>query len=553
MFAKPLRKFFLKVHPDFFTSAPSQMQQNARSLQNLLAVLDWHKQFQGGRHVPPPQSSYNFVFHCRQAQDKTTLLSSKLEFPSDMKFTKKTAGTVQLALEDVLGDLLRQAEVPTDALTTPLTGGPKERKRLASEFAESISEHWAEARVPTLDELMAADLVRVSRDLTPRETAIALVKVKQLLEAKRLKYELWYAVPLVLVPSEAGFSASDCPGFLLAPWDFSPEAFVEFVTVHQDTLRQHRDELLERAERIESALEGLQAALGLAELSTPDLLPLPVGASASGSEPPRQVTGALPKASGNGDTRQVQVADRSPGTDIALTVPTAEIETAVAVLHGMVEELRAANLEGVGVELSDTWGIRHNGRISVNARRLASGEPNATSELREFLGHVRPRLPELRQRFSDAKKAERLMQVYSRRIEHVLRCHVDVTMDAPYVHKLEFLKELWESAYHLVPYGLEGFTFCLGSVAAFDWDLGFVMLPHDFDCNKLIEAVWERHGVTVDDEHDVKAHGSSTASRFQPSKPPPLLHSLNGNRNVSRERKHQARKQSTGGRRRSKS
>eukprot|EP00667_Euglena_gracilis_P006352 EG_transcript_6401 len=481
-YSKVLRRFFLKVHPDLFQQLPEQQRINAQSFQKLQALLDWHRRLKAGKPGPAPPAD-TLTFHCR-AENVTQIVVSEWK-PPPLPLSTTDTTRADAAVEGLIHALLQQAG---------LHEGPEQPKapaeHLIENFATSLRNCWADARTPTVDDLVAADLVRVSRALSPHHTLEGLLRLHKHLPS--LQYHRWYGVPILLTDH---YSATDVPGFLSIPWDFAEDTCLEFILANLDVLLAEQQAVLQQAETQEAAVRAIQGALGLAALAlpaAPQSSPWQYAVDAGGEDAPSSSSTTSPQ-------EDVSATVMAPGCSTSDKLPMAfvqqlqlsnphTVQRALGVLQRAVPDVKEAfDLQGLAWELGPRWGVRQNGHICLSLPALLS--PEGPDKLLQFLRRIEPDMEAYCKQTRESQQLQRLIELYVTRLEALLRCTVDVSHPTSYVKKVVFLQELWRLAYHLTEWNWDTYRFELGDSVDLDWEGRRLVLPYDIDAFKVLTYI----------------------------------------------------------------
>ncbi|CBH14041.1 hypothetical protein, conserved [Trypanosoma brucei gambiense DAL972] len=483
MYKKALHSFFLKVHPDFFHHNRSQQTVNESSVARLNELLSWAKAFKSGHLQPPPSSSFTLTFY-RKPDDNMgngetrregsgspvsslagrsmgdgslspTIIQSTFELPSNFAPSDNHRGTVERAVNKFLRDLLRRAAC-IDSVTESISeaedataaraeakplrrrprgsqhrGAPTGPKSLLDEAVESMTLQWSLTPAPTLQELIEADQILFSRDLSPLQSAAALSTLQRHLG--ELNYSAWESMPLIVSNQ---FSIGDLTGTITIPWDFTPEQFHSFMAHNEKGVARCREVATQYASTIEQLIAELCTALEL--------------------------------------------------DDILVSCSHQDALRLMELLHRNRELLIQYGLSKLTLEVGNRHATRANGVVIINC--------SLTSEqLRPWLKAISPKLP-LQQRLYELSKQmlESTLWHLKEFRTMVEPGGVDVfSNDCTYAERLQWSKELFRIGPSLAPWDWSEMTFVLSPDVDIDWANGLLALPYNFDGDALVRYVEE--------------------------------------------------------------
>ena len=472
MYKRALHAFFLKVHPDFFQAHKTAQTTNERSIAQLNELLGWAKEFKAGTPRPPPASSIPFTFYRQAEEDKSSsgdkkdnnrsevlqTVSSRFELPVSFSPTDANRGVVERAVNRFLRELLRKANcidhtteaasIADDAEAERMEVKPLRRrvhdttrrkkaqktKTLLDEASESLAEQWgsSHAAPPSVEELMEADQLLLSRTLSPLHSAVAMETLAAYLP--EMQYEVWSSMPLII--SDA-WAVGEITGAISVPWNFTPNQFVAFLHNHSKEITQCQDQAINFAKRV----EGLVSTI-CRELSMDDVL--------------------------------VSCSHRE-------AIPALEL------LRVQCPVLRYNNITGVTLEIGDDFGFRDNGVIIIS--KMANPET-----MRAAIHALKPRMHLQQQLYALSKKTLDSIQWHIKETHANLRCRglMAFDNDNTYAERLAWAKELFKCSPQLAQWDWSGFVFMLGEIDV-DWHRQVVSLPHDFDGKSFVRYVEDVH------------------------------------------------------------
>lgn len=526
MYKKALSAFFLKVHPDFFHFNPTYRTANENAVAQLNELLGWAKEYKKGFFTSPPATKIDFLFYQREEAggdasnhatrsdpegsggdedgDIATPLRSTFELPSAFKPQEANRGVVERSINKFLRDLLRRASC-MDSVTSsiseaqdntaqrledrplrrrrvgPRGGGPRvlrarqqdeEEGEEASSLLDDASESFAAASptsahpVPSLEELMEADMVFLSTDLSPLQCATALHTLRQSLNT--LAYHRWESMPLVISDRFAVSGQQDdvsssgaagmhhlsgehlLSGGFSVPWDFTPSQFLAFISRHDAALRVAREAAFQRATQLESLIGELCHALRWDDILI------------------------------------------SCSHSIALRV--------LQLLRDNIGLLESRGVTDLTIELSrDHFATRANGVLILNCQHLLDGQSSSNSTpLDEWVKAVLPKLALQKELYRVSKQLMATTEWYVKETTRVLSpAQLDATEhnDCSYAQRLQWVKELFRVSAALSKWDWSEFSFLLGPGEAvdLDWEKGVMVLPYNVDGDALVRYVEDIH------------------------------------------------------------
>jgi hypothetical protein len=114
LYVKPLKQFFLKVHPDFFVNQKRAHQINQSSFQKLTELLTWVKRFTSGdKFEKPPFTHETFSFFSKDALEGQ-MIKSNFSLPLDFELNEKSKEKATRAVDICVLGLLKKAKVITE-------------------------------------------------------------------------------------------------------------------------------------------------------------------------------------------------------------------------------------------------------------------------------------------------------------------------------------------------------------------------------------------------------------------------------------------------------
>eukprot|EP00760_Papus_ankaliazontas_P035572 PhM_4_TR7909/c0_g1_i1/m.45105 len=456
-YKKAMHQFFLKVHPDFFTRNKEWQRANERSVAQLNELLEWGKSFKAGQMRPPPSTRVSMSFHLKVEDDGSGggEVTGLFEMPQPFQPTEAYKGPCERALNKFLRDILRKAKCLDSTIDSmsqsqdevqqkieetkkPLRRKPRAAriKTLMEDASESLSETWYPEVHPSVEDLIEADLVLFSTDLSPVQSAFALNTLQQHLS--QMRYDLWYEVPLI-VGKEYGVG-KDVAAAISVPWDFDPETFVMFIQRNHDEIRRQKQHVEGLAQSIEQNI--------------------------------------------------TVVCNSCDLDDIIVSCSHKNAAGALRVLAESIDILVAGGVEKLTIEIADVFGFRNNGVVLV---------PHTVTQksLAKFIDkcHTTGRFNKARTMYAAAKDMiEETMWLLKEFRANISPAGVDANFDGDYTYaeRLQWARELYTVIGPLAQYDWSEFTFVLGPLDL-DWDGKVVMLPSDFSGENVVRYIDSVH------------------------------------------------------------
>eukprot|EP00759_Apiculatamorpha_spiralis_P038276 PhF_6_TR37596/c1_g1_i1/m.55817 len=455
-YKKSLHQFFLKVHPDFFSRNREWQRANERAVAQLNELLEWGKAFKKGIYRPPPAPQISVSFHIKLEDDGTGggEVTSTFALPKPFHVSEAFKGPAERAINSFLRDLLVKAKCLDQASEqlskaqdgtlqsleeakrpTRRKSRTREMKTLMDETSESLAETWFPEDVPEVEDLIEADLILFSRELSPKQCAFALETLRAGLP--QMKYTLWYEVPL-LFAHRYGVGI-DLDGTISVPWDFDPQAFCQMLTAKHDDIKTQKERVEAVAKKIEQDISMLCSALDL--------------------------------------------------DDIVISCPHKHSLGVLDLLLKNSHLLRAAGVHKLSVEISDNiFGLRKNGVLLIPY--------TATLEsLTEYLDKVRDRMEGARSTYAMAKEMIEGITWHVKEFRSAVKPKgVEVfTHECTYAQRLTWIGELCSLSGRLAQWDWSEFTFMLGPTLDLNWDNKAMILPWNFDGDGFMKYVEETH------------------------------------------------------------
>ena len=457
VYKKSLHQFFLKVHPDFFSRNAAWQRANERSVAQLNELLEWGKSFKNGILRPPPAPNLKIAFHLKVEDDGSGggEVQSTFLLPKPFHTSDAYKGVAERSINSFLRELLVKAQcldreageashsqdVAAERLETArrqLRPRGKETpvRTLMEETSESLSETWYRESIPAVDDLVEADLIFFSREISPKQCAFAITTLRDNLP--RMRYNLWYEIPL-LISQRYGVS-TDMAGTISVPWDFNPDEFVEKILIERhDEIHVEHKKLTDLARRIEQEITSLCNSCDL--------------------------------------------------DDVIISCPHVNSLEALSTLLDSVETLRLAGVEKLSIEISDFYGFRKNGVIIVPY--------NLTSKsLSDFLERCQAdnSISRCREVFVIAKTMLQQTTNCLREFRSTVNpAGVDAFVtDCTYEQRMLWARELQAISGSLASYDWSEVTFLLGPLEI-DWEKHTVSLPWNFDGGQFLKYVEQVH------------------------------------------------------------
>lgn len=283
-YIKSLRKFFFKVHPDFFHEDVKLQKLNQESFAKLNELLEWAAAYQSQRFSAPPSKIIKFQFACKTEGKQHKMIFATFQLPSDFQLGQRTVGDAVAAVDKVVLSLLKQAGItPQDfeRETEPRKSVKEKIKKAKKVNSEVIREQlrlalqnnlhgdleklkkgfWAED-LPTVEQLIEHKMLFISEKLTPYQVARALDYLS--IHMPEMQFHKWRDIPLMI--SNEGYSIASS-GIYMIPYNFTVEEFNKFLNSMYDRLKEERDETRKRAEHIEKIIKEIEDELRLIKLN----------------------------------------------------------------------------------------------------------------------------------------------------------------------------------------------------------------------------------------------------------------------------------------------
>jgi hypothetical protein len=302
-YIKSLRKFFLKVHPDFFADKPKYQKCNQTSFQELNELLNWTSEYTDYASLPVeeqqtkplllhPPAAKHFIFYCRQQDQKSghTKIESKFHMPENwaMDGSKLSARRIAKYVDNCLLHLLEQAGIAKPDITRKEwllseedekthtnqrvnTNYLREEMRMAlinntqGKPIQKLKTGWWEDDIPSVDALINSKMLYLSRDITMTDSQKALDTLRR--NIHRMEFYKWSNIPIMIGP-ENNYSVNEpAPGFITIPFNFNPKDFVSFLERNMDQLTSERMSTKDRAVQIQNLKSSIENDLKLSELT----------------------------------------------------------------------------------------------------------------------------------------------------------------------------------------------------------------------------------------------------------------------------------------------
>ncbi|KAG8346102.1 putative protein of unknown function (DUF4460) [Trypanosoma vivax] len=492
MYKKALHAFFLKVHPDFFHHNRQQQETNENSVARLNELLGWAKAFKNGVLQPPPATSFTLTFY-RKPEDianeevrrgteggvgvqedakvssfasrsfrpemspapTAVAIQSTFELPSNFTPSEVHRGTVERSVNKFLRDLLRRAAC-IDSITEsiseaedataaraevkPLRRRPRSNRRgvtpqapksLLDEAVDSINTQWSITPAPTLQELIEADQILFSRDLSPLQSAAALKTLQQHLG--ELRYPVWESMPVIVSDQ---FNVGELTGTLTIPWDFTSEQFLSFLAHNDKAIGRSREVAVQFA----SSMERL-----IAEIST-----------------------------------ELEL------DDVLISCSHKDAMLLLQLLHRNRELLRDHGVTNLTLEVGTRHATRANGVVIVDCSLTAD-------RLRPWLKAIGPKLPLQKRLYQISKQLLEATMWHLKEFRSMVEPGgIDAfNNDLTYAQRLQWSKELFRIGPRLAPWDWSEMQFVLAPDVDMDWAGRLVALPYNFDGDSFVRYVEE--------------------------------------------------------------
>lgn len=468
MYKKALHSFFLKVHPDFFTAHPTQQRANEASIAQLNELLGWAKEFKAGVCRPPPSTRVSLTFYQQRpapASDRTakvddpslTLIQASFELPSAFAPTDSNRGVAERSINKFLRELLRKADCIDGAAESiseaedvakekeevrPLrrkhiikkknANNVKQAKSLLDEAAEAMSSQWSLTAVPTMEELMEADQILFSRELSPLQSAAALNMIQN--HIGEMMYERWQSMPLLITTK---FAVGEISGTISVPWDFQLSQFYSFLHNHDKAIQESRGQVESFARKLEVLITELCNDLQL--------------------------------------------------DDVLVSCPHKSAYPCLLLLHRNRDLLLQAHVTKTTLEIGNRFATRANGVVIVPC--------DMTHAKLEAWSRVIVKKMPLQQRLYQLSKQmleETMWHLKEFRTIVEPRGIDAFENDLTYAQRLAWAKEMFRIASSLAQWDWTEFTFAIGPLDL-NWENKMMTLPHDFDGSSLLRYIESVH------------------------------------------------------------
>lgn len=394
-------------------------------------------------------------------------VQSTFELPEGFTASEASRGLVERSVNKFLRDLLRRSNcmdsvtesisAAEDATAARMEVKPLRQRRqrprrkgsgsddssattrkpksLLDEAVDSIDTQWTLTPAPRLEELIEADQVLFSRELSPLQSAAAMNTLRSHLG--ELRYETWESMPVII--SDHFGVGEDITGSITVPWDFAPPQFVSFLAHNAAAIHRSRAAAMDLATTIEQLIGELCAALTL--------------------------------------------------DDVLVSCSHKEAQHTLRLLHRNRELLAGVGLTHLTLELQQgRFATRANGVVIVSASMRTQ------AELREWLEALQPKLALQKRLYTVSKHMlETTMWHLTQFRDMVEPAGLDgfQNNDCTYGQRLEWAKELFRVGPSLAQWDWSDFTFMLSNDGELDidWSHGKMTLPHDFDGDALVRYV----------------------------------------------------------------
>ncbi|KAF0974058.1 hypothetical protein FDP41_006668 [Naegleria fowleri] len=329
-YAKILRKFFLKVHPDFFHQDAVKQQQNKESFSKLNELLSWTNEYMklrlDDKNVSEeeraemeqrlhrlgniPSVGDSFVFYVREQSRNVEPYRIEVVFklPSKLQFNGKLKSRLMLTqrLEELVTSLLEKSKIITEsearhrretaveqfkqmeeessqtgkrifrslkeelrmALQNNLQGSINLEKIRRGEEDET-EQWWWDKDVPTIEHLITHGMIFFSKHLSPEQTIKAMTTLKDGLA--EMRYFEWSDIPLMITEKTDKYAVNDpVDGFICVPYNFNTYDFTKQILENQKNMKlliEKREITRKKAEAIQNIREKLIEEVGLSDLS----------------------------------------------------------------------------------------------------------------------------------------------------------------------------------------------------------------------------------------------------------------------------------------------
>lgn len=485
MYKKALHSFFLKVHPDFFTSAPTQQRVNEASIAQLNELLGWAKEFKGGILRPPPATEISFSFFSQGEASKTSVdgttkiippvsleVHATFQLPNNFVANDANKGLVERSTNKFLRDLLRKAKcidgvadsiaVAEDAAlekeevkplrrrSVDLKKRSKPAKSLLDDAAEAMVETWNLTSLPTMDELMEADQVLFSQTLSPVQSAHALDTLRQTLG--ELMYERWQNMPLLISDH---FSVGDISGTLTIPWDFTLPRFYAFLQQNDAAIQKERKQVESFAHRVETLISEI--------------------------------------------CRDLEV------DDVLISCSHKSALNCLELLHRNRLTLAQHGVQRVSLEIGTKFSLRANGVVIVP-------HDMDYTKMTAWLRVVKPKLALQQKLYALSKQMLESTMWHLKEFRSIVQpAGIDAfDNDCTYVERQKWAKELFSVAGSLAQWDWSEFTFSIGPLDI-NWDDHTMTLPPDVDGAGIVRYIESVHASAKERKRDQQLKDSAMA------------------------------------------
>ena len=498
MYKKALHSFILKVHPDFYQSQPAWQRINEVSIATLNELLDWAKNFKNGVLSPPPSKRIEFEFKQRPSEGHSQTVSIKgiFELPGDFQANVHSRGIAERSVNKFLRNLLRDAGCLTDNegnisraqdqtliheenrqhATRPVKVRRRARKgprTLLDEAADTMnSSSWTTGAsltfTPSLEDLLLHDMIYIDRDLTPKETSLALSNIQS--QLNYMSFQRWAHAPLII--SRSYSAQCQIPGAISIPYNFTAQQFITFLNRNDAIISSERSKI----EHLANEVEGLITAIcGVCSLD-----------------------------------------------DVLLTnVRHTEALSTLKTLYNNTSLLLQWGMTHVSFEIANV----PSGRYRANGVVIFPSRGLTDSTLSSFCKSLKSKMEALKHIYSEAKRMIDSILWHTQQFKDIVQpMAVEAFQDSvPYYHRLAWAKELHLLAPKIVEWDWSEFTFALGPLEL-NWESQLIVLPHNFDADSVArciknvshEAIIEKQKELADDEQIRKANQEkSLVSRDQ--------------------------------------
>ncbi|ORZ01785.1 hypothetical protein BCR43DRAFT_487509 [Syncephalastrum racemosum] len=187
-----LKKFVLRVHPDFFAQNPLQQKTNAESLQKLYALLDNDNNANSSK---TPTASTQLTFHDKQQPN--------LIVNATLGMRPSPWNNVQL-----LFTLFDKLKIPVDPADRATVQGmikkqarktqQRPSKSISDELMEALRERGVSTKSITVDQVLANPLLMMHPKVNQLDYATRLHRCIPALQPERW----WRKVPIIVVPEQ---------------------------------------------------------------------------------------------------------------------------------------------------------------------------------------------------------------------------------------------------------------------------------------------------------------------------------------------------------------